>query len=83
MIYIGDGSTDIPCMTIVKRSGGHSIAVYKFGKNSKSKAEQLIAADRVNAVLPADYSKGKQIDTYVKAVIDKVAANSYLQNLEK
>lgn len=84
MIYIGDGSTDIPCMTIVKRAGGHSIAVYKAGKGgTKSKAEHLITDDRVNAVLPADYSKGKQIDNYVKLVIDKVATDSYLQNLEK
>ena len=83
MIYIGDGSTDIPCMTIVKRAGGHSIAVYKASKNSKSKAEHLITDDRVNIVLPADYSKGKQIDTYVKKVIDKIATDSCLQNLEK
>lgn len=84
MIYIGDGSTDIPCMTIVKRDGGHSIAVYKTGKNgAKSKAEHLITDNRVNVVLPADYSKGKQIDIYVKAVIDKIAADNYLRSLEK
>ena len=84
MIYIGDGSTDIPCMTIVKRDGGHSIAVYKMGKTgAKGKAEHLIKDNRVNVVLPADYSEGKQIDTYVKAVIDKITADSYLQSLEK
>lgn len=84
MIYIGDGSTDIPCMTIVKRAGGHSVAVYKAGKNgAKSKAEHLIADDRVNVVLPADYSKGKPIDDYVKAVIDKVAADICVQVQEK
>ena len=84
MIYIGDGSTDIPCMTIVKRDGGHSIAVYKTNKSgAKSKAENLITANRVNVVLPADYSAGKPIDTYVKAVIDKIAADNYLQSLEK
>ena len=84
MIYIGDGSTDIPCMTIVKRAGGHSIAVYKAGKNgAKNKAEHLIVGDRVNVILPADYSKDTQIDNYVKAVIDKVAADTYLQGLEK
>ena len=84
MIYIGDGSTDIPCMTIVKRDGGHSIAVYKTGTNgARNKASHLVSDNRVNVVLPADYSKDKPIDVYVKAVIDKIAADNYLHSLEK
>ena len=29
MVYIGDGTTDIPCMRVVKSSGGYAIAVYQ------------------------------------------------------
>ena len=84
MIYIGDGDTDIPCMRIVKREGGHSIAVYKQNKQgAKEKAQHLIKDGRVNIVLPADYSENKQIDVYVKSVIDKVATDTCVQNLEK
>lgn len=83
MIYIGDGDTDIPCMRIVKREGGHSIAVYKQNKpGAKEKARHLIKDGRVNVVLPADYSENKQIDMYVKSVIDKIAADACVQNLE-
>ncbi len=76
IIYIGDGDTDIPCMKIVKKEGGHSIAVYNPGKKkAKEKAANLIKDGRVNIIAPADYSEGKQIDTYLKAIIDKLVAD--------
>lgn len=81
-IYIGDGDTDIPCMSIIKREGGHSIAVYKPNKSgAKEKARHLVADNRVNVVLSADYSKGKSIDKYVRAVIDKVVADTTLKDI--
>ena len=83
MIYVGDGTTDIPCMKLVKNFGGHSIAVY----NPKDKAKRremntLIRDNRVNHVCPADYSEGKEIDTVVKAIIDKCVADYKLSLLE-
>ena len=83
MIYVGDGTTDIPCMRLVKNFGGHSIAVY----NPKDKAKRgemntLIRDNRVNHVCPADYTEGSEIDAVVKAVIDKCIADYNVELLE-
>jgi hypothetical protein len=75
MIYIGDGSTDVPCMKLVKDQGGYSIAVYKPNSWKKKQAKNLLKEDRVNFVLPADYSSKKQLDKKVKAIIKKIAAD--------
>ena len=71
-------------MKIVKREGGHSIAVYKKATaNAKEKVQDLIKNDRVNVILPADYSKDKDIDRYVKSIIDNLATHYKTIELEK
>lgn len=75
IIYVGDGSTDIPCMKLVKDQGGYSIAVYQpHSKIRKVQAYKLMEDDRVNFVAPADYTDGSMIDLQVKAVINKMVA---------
>lgn len=84
MIYIGDGTTDVPCMKLTKDQGGHSIAVYKPGSPPKKRgAEQLQTEDRVNFVAAADYSEGKTLDKQVKAIIKKIAADFEVRKLER
>ncbi len=84
MIYIGDGTTDIPCMRLVKEKMGHSIAVYdpERGVKQRRAVNKLATEDRVNFVAAADYSDGGKLDRVVKAIIDKLAADSALQGLE-
>ena len=83
MIYVGDGTTDIPCMRLVKNFGGHSIAVYNPDKRDAQKGlSSLIHDNRVNHVCKADYSAGSDIDTVVKTIIDKIAVDYRLQQME-
>lgn len=79
MIYIGDGSTDIPCMAMLNKAGGHTLAVYKTG--TKERASALNRDGRAHMIAPADYSENKAIDRFVKAVIDKVVADNRLKNI--
>lgn len=79
MIYFGDGTTDIPCMKLVKQQGGHSIAVYNpRSRQKRQEMLRLIRDNRVNYVCPADYSPDKEIDRLVKMIIDKIAVDYQL-----
>ena len=83
MIYFGDGTTDIPCMKLVKNFGGHSIAVYNpEEEGQRTVLNELIRDNRVNHVCPADYSDGSEIDLVVKTIIDKVIMDQRLAELE-
>ena len=79
MIYIGDGLTDVPCMKLVKSYGGQSIAVYDPEKG-KEGATELLKANRVNFIVPADYDINSEIETIVKAILKKIQAVSEMQS---
>ena len=83
MIYVGDGTTDIPCMRLVKNYGGHSIAVYNPEQKGVHKdMAALIQDNRVNHVCPADYSEGSDMDCIVKMIIDKMVADDRLDKMQ-
>ncbi len=67
MIYIGDGLTDVPCMTFVKKQGGTSISIYPKGK--KDKVVNLLLDNRVNYICSADYQEGSDLDSLVKLIM--------------
>ena len=74
MIYLGDGETDVPCMSVVKEQGGHSIAVY--GDREKSvTAQRLLKENRVNYICKADYTENSEIHTTVRMILDKIRAD--------
>lgn len=82
MIFIGDGSTDIPCFRLVKEEGGLSVAVYKSRtKGAQDKADAYIVDGRVHCVAAANYSDGCDLDKIVKAQIDSVASRANIEAL--
>jgi phosphoserine phosphatase len=75
IIYIGDGLTDVPCMTVAKKNGGHAIAVHKTrGRRSIATCKKLLAARRVDFFAPADYRQGRKLETRVKLLLDMIIA---------
>lgn len=84
MIYFGDGSTDIPCMKIVKMFGGNPIAVYDPDNADKvATARKLLKQDRVNFICRADYRVGGEIYRAVTTIIDKIKAEDEFNRLQR
>jgi len=75
MIFIGDGETDIPSMKMVRAQGGNSIAVFDKDEwsNHTQKIYRLIAEDRCQFVVPADYSDGSQLDITTRGILGRIA----------
>ena len=81
IVYMGDGMTDIPCMTLVKKNDGKSIAVYQRGQ--KDKVKEIYDEHRCDFIAFADYSEGKAIDKILKMIIDRVALDRDMEEARK
>ena len=57
MVFVGDGYTDVPCFSLVRRQGGVAIGVYDAADRQRwGRAWGFIEDDRVSNLVPADYS---------------------------
>jgi len=76
MIYLGDGPTDVPCFTVMKKNGGQAIAVYNPDDPQRAgfrKCYQLSAhADRVKHMAPADYRP----NTHLRMLLEQMVAET-------
>jgi len=85
IIYIGDGDTDVPSMTVTRHNGGNAIAVYKHGRAQDDRkthktCKQLLQAGRVNFIAPADYSPGSKLESRVHLLLKSIIARIEYQH---
>ena len=75
IIYIGDGLTDVPSMTVTKQLGGHAVAVHKKQSTKGVQVcKELLTANRVDFIAPADYSVSKVLETRMHLLLKSVIA---------
>ncbi len=71
MVYIGDGPTDIPCMSLVQGSGGYVLGI--LVRDNPHKAWALGYGRRVNATVPPDFTVGDYAYTHLKETLVNIA----------
>ena len=76
MIYVGDGMTDVPSMTVTKKNGGHAVAVYDpRGERGRATCVKLLDAGRVDFVAEADFRRDSRLARRVELLLDAIVAD--------
>lgn len=78
MIYFGDGDTDVPSMALMRKSGGHAIAVHGEGRSTATCVE-LFRAGRVDFYAAADYRRGSDLFKRTCLLLDRILADIRVQ----
>ena len=72
LIYIGDGPTDIPALSLTRGKGGLGIVVFnpKSDKNTlKKRLENMSLDQRADLITPANFTKSGDLYKYIKSHI--------------
>jgi len=73
MIFIGDGYTDIPCFSMIKRNGGIAFGVYDRAHRDKfGRAWGFIEEGRVTNLHSANYKKGSDLCNSIEMGLDSI-----------
>ncbi len=78
MIYFGDGDTDVPSMALLKKNGGHAIAVHTPAA-SDEKCVALFRAGRCDFYAGADYRRGSDLFKRTCLLLDRMIADIRVQ----
>ncbi len=72
MIYVGDGLTDVPSMTLIHKSGGYAIAVYDPAKDVPESVSDMVSEKRAEHFAPADFRDNALLVKILKRTLKKI-----------
>ena len=75
MIYVGDGITDVPSMTVIQKSGGNAIAVYDPARRVPRAVKAMVAEHRAEHFAPADFRPSSLFVKILRQTLKKIIAS--------
>ncbi len=82
MIYVGDGTSDVPCFSVLNEEGGIAIAVYKNSTAQEWSQEVSISeGDRVVNLATANYSENSELMQSLKLAVEGISKKISLLQL--
>lgn len=70
-IYVGDGLTDIPCFSLVEKSGGKAFGIFEPGEEESAKKAvmKLLGPRRVSSLHAPDFRPDRELGSLLRAVV--------------
>lgn len=81
MIFVGDGYTDIPCFSLIRRSGGVAFGVWDpRHRDKRSRAWGFIQEGRVSNLNQARYDDEAELYQWLEEAVESLAGRISLNN---
>lgn len=81
MIFVGDGYTDIPCFSLIRRSGGVAFGVWDpRHRDKRSRAWGFIQEGRVSNLNQARYDEQAELYQWLEEAVESLAGRITLNN---
>ncbi|HEX7386805.1 MAG TPA: HAD family hydrolase [Castellaniella sp.] len=79
MIFVGDGYTDIPCFSLIRRSGGVAFGVWDpRHREKRSRAWGFIQEGRVSNLNQARFDENAELYQWLEAAVESLASKVVL-----
>src|SRR3546814_19864478 len=81
MIFVGDGYTDIPCFSLIRRSGGVAFGVWDpRHREKRSRAWGFIEDGRVSNLNHARFGEDAELYQLLEAAIESLASKTVMRS---
>ena len=63
VIYVGDGTSDIPCFTVINQYGGIALGIFQDSSTAQKweHREQVTNSQQITNLVPANYNENSEL----------------------